>query len=62
MAFSELASISQTVRRAKAENLNISETALRRWVKNGSLPVVYSGCKALILWDNLVRLLRGEQG
>ena len=62
MVYSNIGSVNQTLRRAKAEGLDISETALRRWVKDGTLPVVYSGCKALILWDNLVRLLRGEQG
>lgn len=60
MAFSELASVNQTLRRAKAENLNITETALRRWVRDGSLHVTYSGNRALILWENLIKMLHGD--
>lgn len=36
---------------------HISECALRRWVKQGALPAVYSGSKALISYDKVLRLL-----
>ena len=52
--------IHEAVRRSKAEGIPIAETALRRWVKDGTLPATYAGRKALIFWPNLVKLLCGE--
>lgn len=52
--------INEAVKRAKVEGLNISETALRRWIKEGTLHVAFSGSRALIFWPNLTRLLCGE--
>ena len=46
--FSDVATISQTLARAKAENMYIPETALRRWVKDGDVPASFVGKKALI--------------
>lgn len=60
MAYSDIATINQTLKRAKEENLCISETALRRWVRDGTLHATYAGRKALIYWPALVRLLCGE--
>ncbi len=52
-----LLTINEVVHRAKEENIPIAETALRRWVKDGTLHAVYAGRKALIYWPNVVGLL-----
>ena len=46
--YTDVATINQTVARARDEGLGIPETALRRWVRDGSVPAVYAGKKALI--------------
>lgn len=53
-------SINEAVARSKLEGLPVSETALRRWVKDGTLHATYAGRKALIFWPNVVKLLCGE--
>lgn len=53
-------SINESVARSKLEGIPITETALRRWIKDGTLKVAYAGRKALIYWPNLVKLLCGE--
>jgi predicted site-specific integrase-resolvase len=60
MSYTEMATINQTLARAKAEGLGIPETALRRWVKNGDVPAVYAGNKALIYWPALMAFLSGK--
>lgn len=55
--FTDVATISATLRRARAEGLGVPETAIRRWVKDGTLPAVFVGNKALIFYPNLRRLL-----
>lgn len=57
--FSDVAIINQTLARAKAENMYIPETALRRWVKDGDVPASFVGKKALIYWPALMRFLQG---
>lgn len=54
--------INEAVARSKLEGIPIPETALRRWVRDGTLPAAFAGRKALIFWPNVVRLLCGEQG
>ena len=39
---------------------HISEHALRIWIKTGVLPAVYSGSKAFIAYDHVLRLLMQE--
>ena len=56
--FSDVATINQTLARAKAENMYIPETALRRWVKNGDVPARFSGNVAYIFWPNLLNFLK----
>lgn len=56
----DLLSVNRSVARAKLEGLPISETAVRRWIRDGTLKVAYSGKKALIYWPNLVKLICGE--
>lgn len=54
--------IKETVARAKAEGVPVSEYSLRKWVTSGAVPARYAGNRALIDWDNLVRFLRCEDG
>lgn len=54
-------SINESVLRGKLEGLPVSETALRRWVRDGTLHATYSGRKALLYWPNIVKLLCGEE-
>lgn len=53
-------SINETVARSKLEGLPVTETALRRWVRDGTLHATYAGRKALLFWPNVVKLLCGE--
>lgn len=52
--------INEAVARSKLEGMPIPETALRRWVRDGTLHATYAGRKALIYWPNVVKLLCGE--
>lgn len=54
--------IRESVQRAKAEGLPISEYTLRQWVRTGALPTRKVGQKALIFYPNLVRFLQCEDG
>ncbi len=38
---------------------HVSECALRRWVKEGLLPAVYAGNKALISYNHVLEILEG---
>lgn len=53
-------SINETVARSKLEGIPIAETALRRWVRDGTIRATYTGRKALLFWPDLVKLLCGE--
>lgn len=55
----DVATINETLKRARAEGIPLPETALRRWVKSGEIPAVYSGKKALIYWPNIVKFVCG---
>ena len=57
----DVATINETLERARAEGITLTETALRRWVKNGQIPAVYAGKKALIFWPNLVKFVCGGE-
>ena len=57
----DVATINETLERARAEGIPLPETALRRWVNNGQIPAVYAGKKALIFWPNLVKLVCGGE-
>lgn len=57
----DLLTINETVTRSKLEKIPIPETALRRWVRDGTLPAAFAGHKALIFWPNVVKLLCGDQ-
>lgn len=38
---------------------HVSECALRKWVKEGRLPAVYTGNKALISYSKVLKILEG---
>ena len=53
----DVLTIRETVARAKAEGLPISEYTLRSWIKSGYIPVVHAGVKQLVYFPNLVRFI-----
>lgn len=57
----DVLTINEALKRAQAEGIPLLETALRRWVKNGQIPAVYAGKKALIFWPNLVKFVCGGE-
>ena len=42
-----------------SEGFQVSEYALRLWIKQGILPAVYTGNKALISYQNVLAILNG---
>lgn len=42
-----------------ADGFQISENALRKWVKEGRIPVVYSGNKAFVSYEKVQEFLSG---
>lgn len=44
-----------------SEGFQVSEYALRLWIKQGILPAVYTGNKALISYKNVLAILNGGQ-
>ena len=55
-------SVRETVHRAKAEGLHISEYCLRLWIKQGKIPARSIGTKLLIFWPNVVNFLTCSAG
>ena len=53
-----LASIRQTALRCKNEGIPLAEKAIRKFIKNGKIPAVMSGNKALILWENVLNFVK----
>lgn len=49
----QMLSVRESVVRAKAEGLPISEYSLRLWIKQGLIPVRLAGRKQLIFWPNV---------
>lgn len=54
--------ISETVKRAKAEGYPLSEYTLRRALRSGAIPCRTVGRKYLIAWQNVVKWLLCENG
>ena len=52
-------SIRQTLATLRDDGINISENALRSWVKSGDIPAVYSGVKAYLWYPNVLAFLSG---
>ncbi len=53
----KVATIRQIHRQLLNNGYQVSECALRKWVKQGILPAVYSGSKALISYDRVIEFL-----
>ncbi len=51
-------SIRQTVAALREDGIAISENALRRWVKEGQLPALYSGSRAYLWYPNVITFLQ----
>lgn len=47
----------EAVKQAKADGYNISEYAVRQWIKIGAVPVRKAGSSFLIFYPNLIRFL-----
>ena len=56
----EVGSIREIHERLIQEGYRISQYTLRIWVKQGKLPVVYTGTKALLAYDKVILLLKGS--
>lgn len=54
--------IQEAVRRAREDDLPISEHALRTWIRAGTIPVRKIGSKSLLFYPNLVSYLRCDDG
>lgn len=53
----EVGTIREIHKRLVGEGYNVTEYALRTWIKTGKLAAVYSGRKALISYTNVLSLL-----
>ena len=58
----DVLTIREAVARAKAEGIPVSESAWRRWIKSGAVPVRKAGNKQLLYFPNLEKYLRCEDG
>ncbi len=54
----KVGTIRQIHQRLVCDGYQVSESALRRWIKEGILPAVYSGTKALISYDRVLEVLK----
>lgn len=43
-----------------SEGIYVSEYALRLWVKQGLIPAIYTGNKALISYERVLEILKGK--
>ena len=55
----ETGTIPQTLIRLREEGIYISESALRTWVRNGSIPANYCGKRAYLWYPNVLNFLKG---
>lgn len=58
MAFADILSIHQTAERCKTEGIPLPEKAIRRFVRDGSLPSIQTGKKALIYFPNVIEFIK----
>jgi hypothetical protein len=56
----EIGTIRAIHQRLVNEGVLVSEYALRIWIKQGKLPAVYTGNKALISYANVMKVLSGD--
>lgn len=53
----KIGTIRQIHRQLLDNGYQVSECALRRWIKQGILPATFSGSKALISYDRVIEFL-----
>lgn len=58
MEFSNCGTIRTVHRLLLAKGYPISEHSLRVWIKEGRIPAVYSGKRAYITFENVLRFLK----
>lgn len=62
MAVSDIGTVPQHAKRAKAEGIPISEFTIRRLIKQGTIPARFIGTKAVFSYAALLRYLSCEDG
>ena len=62
MAVSDIGTVPQHTKRAKAEGIPISEYTIRRLIKQGIIPARYIGPKPVFSYAALLRYLSCEDG
>lgn len=62
MAVSDIGTVPQHAKRAKAEGIPISEYTLRRLIKQGVIPARYIGSKPVFSYSALLRYLSCADG
>ena len=55
----QVGTIREVHHRLMQEGYRVSECALRRWVKEGKLPAIHTGNKALISYNKVLEILEG---
>lgn len=54
----EYGSIRVMARRCKREGVPLAECAIRRLVKEGAIPAIYIGNKAILSWGNVIGIVK----
>lgn len=62
MAISDIGTVPQHAKRAKAEGIPISEFTIRKLIKQGIIPARYIGKKAVFSYAALIAYLSCEDG
>lgn len=62
MVLSDIGTVPQHAKRAKAEGIPISEYTIRRLIKQGVIPARYIGPKPVFSYSALLRYLSCEDG
>lgn len=55
----QVGSIREVHHRLMQEGYQVSECALRRWIKEGILPAIHTGNKALISYNKVLEIMEG---
>ena len=46
------------LKRAKSEGITVGRYTLTRWIKENAFPVIKSGNRVYIFWDNFVEFIK----
>lgn len=57
----DMNTIKATHERLVKDGMNVTENALRQWVKSGVIPSVASGRCHFVYYPNVIRFLRGGE-